>query len=78
MSCIILDNALVTGGSGMIGNYIDFGYRPSSKEMNITDLNSIQKYINKYTITCIIHMAAINLRECDNDKKKAININCVF
>lgn len=59
----------------MIGNYIDFGYRPSSKEMNITDLNSIQKYINKYTITCIIHMAAINLRECDNDKKKAININ---
>ena len=68
----MLDNTLITGGSGMIGTHIHFGYKPSSKEMDIT--KSIEKYINK-EISCIIHLAAINLRESENDVNKSIDVN---
>lgn len=72
----ILTNALITGGSGMIGTNIDFGNKPTSSEMNITNTNSIDTYINKLQeISCIIHLAATNLRESENDVKKAIDTN---
>jgi dTDP-4-dehydrorhamnose reductase len=73
---IELNNALITGGSGMIGNNIHFGYKPSSSEMNVCDIDSVSKYIDfNKNISCIIHLAAINLRESDNDIKKAIDVN---
>ncbi len=72
----ILENALITGGNGMIGVHIDFGFKPSSKEMNITSIKSINDYISKLSnISCIIHLAALNLRDCENDCNKAIQIN---
>lgn len=72
----MLENALITGGSGMIGNNINFGYKPTSTEMNITDINSINMYILKIkNISCIIHLAATNLRESEDNIIKAIDIN---
>jgi dTDP-4-dehydrorhamnose reductase len=72
----ILNNALITGGSGMIGSNINFGYKPSSLEMDITDTKSIETYINSITnVSCIIHLAAINLRESETNCKKAIDVN---
>jgi dTDP-4-dehydrorhamnose reductase/SAM-dependent methyltransferase len=72
----ILKFALITGGSGMIGSNIDFGYKPNSNEMNICDKRSVENYINsKSKISCIIHLAATNLRESDENKKKAIDVN---
>ena len=68
----LLDNALITGGSGMIGTHIHFGYKPSSTYMDIT--KSIEKYANKQ-ISCIIHLAAINLRESENNVQKSIDVN---
>jgi dTDP-4-dehydrorhamnose reductase len=71
-----LNNALITGGSGMIGSNINFGFKPSSKEMDITDLKSIERYIDKTSdISCIIHLAAINLRESEENHIKSINVN---
>jgi dTDP-4-dehydrorhamnose reductase len=76
MSIDILKHALITGGSGMIGYNIKFGYKPTSLEMNITDIKSIVKYFSKLKdITCIIHLASINLRDSDNDHSKSINVN---
>jgi dTDP-4-dehydrorhamnose reductase len=72
----MLDNILITGGSGMVGNNIKFGMKPSSEEMNITDLKSIKSYINvRKKVSCIIHLAALNLRDCENNSMKAINVN---
>jgi nucleoside-diphosphate-sugar epimerase len=34
----ILANTLVTGGSGMIGTNINFGFKPSSNELDVTCL----------------------------------------
>ena len=43
----ILNHCLITGGSGMVGSNIHFGYKPTSFEMDITDSNSIDKYVDK-------------------------------
>ena len=71
-----LNNSLITGGSGMVGSNIHFGYKPTSSEMDITDLSSIEKYVSRIkNISCIIHLAAVNLRESENNCAKAMNVN---
>lgn len=60
----------------MIGSFIDFGFKPSSSEMDITNIDSINNYINKLSnISCIIHLASINLRDSEFDIVKSINVN---
>lgn len=34
----MFDNALITGGSGMIGTNINFGIKPTSNEMDVTSV----------------------------------------
>jgi dTDP-4-dehydrorhamnose reductase/2-polyprenyl-3-methyl-5-hydroxy-6-metoxy-1,4-benzoquinol methylase len=72
----ILNNALITGGHGMVGKNINFGIKPTSSEMDITDSNSIVNYISKLNnITCIIHLAACNLRDSEDSHTESINLN---
>lgn len=72
----LFDRTLITGGNGMIGSNIDFGYKPTSIELNVCNKDSIKKYINKLNnISCIIHLAATNLRESEQHINKAIDIN---
>ena len=71
-----LNFALITGGNGMVGSNMEFGYKPNSKEMDITNPKSINMYINKLKkISCIIHLAAINLRESEENHTKSIDVN---
>ena len=56
----ILDNSLITGGSGMVGYNINFGNKPSSLEMNISSSKSIDNYISKINnISCILLVYSI-------------------
>jgi len=72
----MLNYALITGGHGMVGKNINFGFKPTSSEMDITDNSSITNYISKLNnITCIIHLAACNLRDSENSHIKSINLN---
>jgi dTDP-4-dehydrorhamnose reductase/SAM-dependent methyltransferase len=72
----LLEYSLITGGYGMIGKNINFGIKPTSKEMNITNSISIENYIsNLKKISCIIHLAALNLRDCEESYSKAISVN---
>jgi len=72
----ILNNCLITGGNGMIGKNINFGFKPSSIEMDVTNKKSIEHYISKVNnISCIIHLAAINIRESEDNPNKSINTN---
>jgi dTDP-4-dehydrorhamnose reductase len=76
MNTDILENAVITGGSGMVGSTINFGYKPTSLELNVTNINSIEKYFNTLKkVTCIIHLASINLRDSENNHINAINVN---
>jgi dTDP-4-dehydrorhamnose reductase len=74
---ININNSLITGGSGMLGSHINFGLKPTSSEMDVTDINSINNYILniKENISCIIHLVASNLRESEENHKKSINTN---
>jgi dTDP-4-dehydrorhamnose reductase len=75
MSYSILENALITGGSGMVGNNITFGYKPTSTEMDVTNTHSINKYIENKHISCIIHLTALNLRDSESNVEKSIDVN---
>ena len=76
MANFLLDNAVITGGSGMVGAKICFGKKPSSAELDITNTTSVNNYfeINK-NVSCIIHLAALNLRDSENMPVKAIQVN---
>ncbi len=77
MEDTLFSNALIFGGSGMIGSHFDFGIKPSSMEVNIINLKSIEMYIDKldHPISCIINLVALNLRDSEKDLLKTIDIN---
>ena len=73
-----MENALVTGGSGMVGRSLNqFRYRPTSDEMDITNRQSIEQYVASMEAgpSCIIHLAALNLRDCEKDATRAVRVN---
>ena len=52
-----MKNILITGGNGMLGSHIDFGFKPTSKELNLKNYDSIVKYITDHDITELVHAA---------------------
>lgn len=71
-----LHHILITGGNGMIGNNIMVGYKPNSSLLDITNTNSIINYINSINKpSCILHLASLNLRDCEKNLLKAIDVN---
>jgi hypothetical protein len=39
------EDSLITGGSGMVGNNINFGIKPTSIQMDVTNINSINNSV---------------------------------
>ena len=69
------DRSLIIGGSGMVGQNIHFGIKPRSSDLNILDEKSILNYLDLIeTPDCIIHLAALNIRDCEKSPSKAIKI----
>ena len=60
----------------MIGLNVDFGVKPTSSELDITNQSSVTGYFNRHSnVSCIIHMAAVNLRYSEQNPMKAIDVN---
>ena len=56
---IDLKNAVIIGGSGMIGSNILFGKKPSSLELNVTNQTQVNDYFETFKeVSCIIHLAS--------------------
>ena len=77
---------IFTGGSGRFGKKFrdktklkNISY-PSSKEMNITDYNSIKKYLSKHKPKIVIHCAALSRPMDIHDRQinKSIDIKKNF
>ena len=51
-------STLITGGFGLLGSSINFGLKPTKKELNLLDYNNLKDYIEKNHIHSIIHAAA--------------------
>jgi len=75
---------LVTGGSGRFGktlkkfNYKNFIY-PTKKQLDITNVKSIRKYIAKIRPKAIIHLAGLSrpLSLHEKEPTKSINLNII-
>ncbi len=72
---------LLTGGNGFVGRNIQerLGEEydivaPSSKELDLLDIDAVGKYIRQYKITDIIHTAVYNQRRRDINPQ--IDLNC--
>ncbi len=73
---INFNKVLITGGSGMIGRYLDFGIRPSREELDITDKKQIISFIRKVKPSAILHLAALtDMRRCEEHPQEAEHIN---
>ena len=80
----INNKILVTGGSGRFGkilkkcNFKNFIF-PSKHQLDITNIKSIKKYINKIKPITIIHLAGLSRPLClhDKDPVKSINLNII-
>jgi len=71
---------LVTGGSGSLGSELQKIFpdclSPSSKDLDITNKESIENYLKNCDIDIIIHTAAItSVRLCEENKTLAWNTN---
>ena len=78
------NNVLLLGGSGTLGRTLiksklinNLKY-PTSKEVNILKQASIKNYILRNDIKLVLHFAAFSrVIECEQNKKKAYNINVI-
>lgn len=75
---IDLNKVLITGASGMVGSYIDFGIKTDRDVLDITDLEQVIKTIRLHRPQAIIHLAAeTDVDLCDRDPRHAYRVNSV-
>lgn len=51
-------NTLITGGSGLLGSSINFGFKPNRSELDILNYNELSNYIETHNIDSVVHAAA--------------------
>jgi dTDP-4-dehydrorhamnose reductase len=74
----IFDRVLSTGADGMIGSYIDFGFRTNHRSLDVTNLSEVMKVCNEQKPKLIIHLAAeTDVDHCEHDAAHAYNVNAV-
>ena len=71
---------LVTGGDNSLSRELQIIYEdvliPDSKELDLTNKESIKKFFLENNFDCIIHNESLmNVRECEENKDKAKKIN---
>ena len=81
-----MKKVLLTGGSGTLGTEIRKIYKsfditlssPSSKELDITKINSVSTIVQRYKPDIIIHSAAYtDVKQAENNTDKVIDVNIV-
>lgn len=81
-----MKKVLLTGGSGTLGSKMLKIYKsfdiileaPTSKELDVTDMSSVEASIDKHKPDILIHSAAYtDVKSAEQDLSKVININIV-
>lgn len=54
----LLSKTLITGASGMVGSYVDFGIKTDRKTLDITNLKDVLSFVRKSKPKVILHLAA--------------------
>jgi dTDP-4-dehydrorhamnose reductase len=71
---------LVTGGDNSLSRELEKIHKdiliPDSKELDLTNKENIKQFFSENNFDCIIHNESLmNVRECEEDKNKAEEIN---
>jgi GDP-L-fucose synthase len=53
-----MSNILVTGGNGLLGSCINFGFKPTKSELNLNNFEQLCNFIEVNNIDRIFHLAA--------------------
>ena len=71
-------NVLITGSSGMVSSYIDFGIKASREAFDILDHEAVMAFVQKHRPSTIIHLAAAtDTNRCEEDPEYAYQVNSV-
>src|SRR3989338_4767009 len=73
-----LPKTLITGASGMVGSYIDFGVKTDRKTLDVTKLEEVRAAVKFHRPNVIIHLAALtDLDYCEKNPIEAYLVNSV-
>jgi len=73
-----LTSTLVTGSSGMVGSYVDFGVKTDHRSLDVTNLQEVRKVFRKTKPSIVLHLAAeVDFDRCETDITAAYNVNAV-
>ena len=71
-----LSKVLVTGATGMVGSYVDFGIKTDHRSLDITDLGEVLRVCEFYKPDVILHFAAeTDVDRCERDPEAAYSVN---
>lgn len=70
-----LDGFLVTGAGGMIGGALPGGMKMTQAELDVTSRDSIQAAIRKHSPVGILHLAAMDIRQCEGNPLTGLHTN---
>lgn len=74
----ILADVLITGASGMVGSYVDFGIKTNRRSFDVTDLKEVLNFSREYKPKAIVHLAAeTDVDRCERDPEYAYLVNSV-
>lgn len=69
---------LITGSTGMVGGYIDFGIKTDRRSLDVTDLKEAINVCKKHKPDIIIHLAAeTDVDRCERDPEQAYLVNTI-
>ncbi|MBU1255832.1 SDR family oxidoreductase [Patescibacteria group bacterium] len=69
---------LVTGSSGMVGSYVDFGIKTDHRSLDVTDLSEVLRVSEFYKPKVIFHLAAeTDVDRCERDPEHAYLVNSI-
>lgn len=71
----VLNRLLITGAGGMIGRQIPFGLKPSREELDVTSPQAVRRILEKSQPSGVLHLAAVDLRGCEENPRLAIEAN---
>lgn len=76
MNSFDFEKVLTIGAGGMIGSYVDFGYRPSHQELDILDEEAVMQYVEKRVPQAILYLAgATDTERCEREPLYAYELN---
>ncbi len=76
MNSFDFEKVLTIGAGGMIGSYVDFGYRPDQTTLDILDADAVMEFVKKNNPSAIIHLAgATDMMKTEQDPLYAYELN---